>query len=168
MSGDDVESILWDDDLARLQSKRERRALLVLSLLAAFLSIVGFAVCHTSPRPRSSFQALSAGVFASSVWLVLVQLGLLWFAWRSRWALVHPRSRFGPAALSMGILLVFLGILDLYALSLGAAPFSSRDWYIVTITGAVWTLGAVWEVIALRRSVLDGAWRRAEPTRGIP
>lgn len=168
MSGDDGEIILWEDDLAGVQGKRERRALLNLSLLAGFLSIFGAAVCHTAPRPHTSFQALSAGAFASMVWLVLVQLGLLWFAWRSSWALAHPRSRFGPAALSMGSLMVFQGIVDLYALSLGASPFSSRDWYIVMFTGAVWALSAVWVVIAFRRSVLDGAWRRAESTRGIP
>jgi hypothetical protein len=53
-------------------------------------------------------------------------------------------------------------IIDLMALDAITAPFSSRSWVMLVIGGVITMTLLLWEMLALRRSILDGAWRRSD------
>ncbi len=60
-----------------------------------------------------------------------------------------------------GLLLLML-IIDLLAIDAITTPFSSRSWVMLAIGLVITMTLLLWEVLALRRSILDGAWRRSD------
>jgi hypothetical protein len=154
--------ILWEDDLAATQSHRERYILVALTVFAGLLSLLGIFIGLLAPHPRTSFEGFAFGLFAVSLWFVVIETGVLWLAWRSRWAADHPHARFGPVALSGGGLLLLILIIELMALSAIAGPLSSWSWAMLTICLVITVTLLIWELLAFRRSILDGAWRRSD------
>lgn len=159
---DDGSDLLWEDDLAALQGGRERHVFIGLTAFAGLLACLGIAVGVTAPHPRTSFEGFAVALYAVTLWFVVLEAGVLWLAWRSRWAHDHPHSKFGPVVMTGGGLLLLILIIDLMALDAITAPFSSRSWEMLAIGLVITMTLLLWEALALRRSILDGTWRRSD------
>ena len=125
------------------------------------MSVVGIVVALVHRRPGESFEGLS---FAFCVATILFAVLLYWggrIANRTKLVVdIPPKTRYVPGSI-FGTVFLFLPLM-LFAMALSAAPdsYSDVDRFFLIWMVLILAIGVGWDVVAWRRSILDGAWNR--------
>jgi hypothetical protein len=153
------------------QPKAELQLLKVLPAAMIAMGVVG-SVVALSAQPRADFERYCFGTCLAAIGCgALLYLAIL-FARRPPLIFrALPRERFVPAGIAGAVFLLFLGVL--YFLALNGAPpiYSGTDQFLLIWITVILVIGAIWDAVALRRSILDGAWRQKSvqpPTHPAP
>jgi hypothetical protein len=151
--------IVWEDEIAAIQSTRERIILWTLPPLLGISSVVGVVAVLTIHH-RRTFDADSFVCFLCAIFLALAMYLGLWFAYRSKSFLRdHPNERFIPSTVGGSFCLIFLLILNGYLVEDPRPILSGKELILLGLVILNSFLGVVWVAMVIRRSVLDGAWR---------
>jgi hypothetical protein len=109
-------------------------------------------------RP-SDFEATAFGSFPNLAFYALILLALGVRALRSQ-----KKSCFGPAAIFSIVYWIFVAGSLVITISSNGFATGSRDIVIALLFVIDVSLGLLWAIVVLRRSIVDGAWERNQWT----
>jgi hypothetical protein len=143
------------------QAQVERLILRGIPMALIVMSTVGIVIALVSRHPGDSFEGLG---FAFCVGTILFAALLYWgqrIATQSKFFVdISPRARYVPGSIfGVGYLLLLL-LVFVVALIVGPGSYSGVDRVFLIWMVLILIMGASWVAVALRRSMLDGAWHR--------
>jgi hypothetical protein len=141
------------------QDGLERAVIGVVPWLVSGLVVLGIWNSITA-RSGNTFEASALVTFVGDIFMAGSMHAGVYYAYRSKsMASEHTNERFVPSVTAGISALVFMLFLDHLTIQKTPVVLVGRDTLTVSLIWLITLLALLWDVLVVRRSIADGAWR---------